>query len=179
VVNFIDSSTHGLMANIDLKIDEQPLADASLLHAKHKIYNRLRSLILAVNPGINFGTDTNPNSDPNDPGDEPSVDLNFGQPPTRELPVLGSLGVDRVAVDPNGGGARIIRLSPGGAADAAGLLVDDVITKINGTPITSVAVLSSQVTTSLLRKLKLDVKLDATLANTVINVKLDPISLTN
>lgn len=175
VVNFTLSSTHGLMVTIDLKVDEQPLADASLLHARHKIYSRLKSLVLAISPGIKFGDDAHAQGDPNDPGPEPPVDLNFGQPPSTPLPVLGTLGVERVSVGASG--ARIIKMTPGGAAESSGLVLDDIIQKVNGTPVTSAAILGAVIKASQSRKVKLEVKLNATLTDTVKDVELDPIQL--
>mgnify|MGYP003344470087 FL=1 len=54
----------------------------------------------------------------------------------------GTLGVAVVdaapgSADAPGGGARIVRLVAGGAAEAAGLAPDDVVTAVDGAPVGS------------------------------------------
>lgn len=135
-VKFFDSGPGGILASISVTLQGQPLVDASLLNSRYKIYNRLKEMIVAISPAIRFGDKSHPNGDPNDPGIEPKIDLFFDQPPSGQLPVLGSLGISAKSFGPTG--TTIIKLIPNGAASVAGLKETkvgqkgDIITKING-----------------------------------------------
>ena len=129
-VKFVDHPTHGLLASIFVAVGEDDPKilknDASLLHAKHRIYTKIKAILLEIAPTLAFGDAAHPNSDPNDPGPEPTADPAFGQPPLGKLPVVGKLGVRKVAVIPSGARSSSWRR---GAAQHAGLKVNDVIKK--------------------------------------------------
>jgi len=134
-VRFFDGGDLAPLVSIAVSLNGQPLVDASLLHARHRIYAWLKDQILKIAPTVRFGDQTHPNGDPNDPGPEPTVDLVFDQPPQQQLPVLAdtTMGIKRRAFVANDG-IRIIELTPGGAAEKAGLEEGDVILNIDGIP---------------------------------------------
>lgn len=164
----------GLLASILVAVDEDNpkilKSDASLLHAKHRIYAKIKAILLEIAPTLRFGDSAHPGGDPNDPGPEPAADPAFGQPPIGKLPVVGKLGIRKVAIIPSG--ALIILLEEDSAAQHAGLKVNDVIKKINDTPIASADTLTQAVKTSLDRTLKLEVLSLGT--TSIVNVALDP-----
>ena len=172
-VSFVNDPSGQTLARIVVTVQNSPLNDASLLQAKSQIYGRIKKLILDIDPSIRFGDLANPSGDPGDPGNLPAPDLNFDHPPAGQLPVLGKLGIARVTLGPTG--ALIIELTSNGAADKAGLKFGDVVTKINGLPVTSFDTIPTAVRSSLQRLVVLDV-ISSGSARTV-NVNLDPVSL--
>ncbi len=132
-VRFFDRDGLPPLASISVSLKGQAVVDASLLHARHRIYAWIRDQIVAADPNVRFGELAHPNGDPNDPGPEPEVDLFFGQPPTQQLPVLAdtTMGIKTPAFVA-GHGIRIIELRSGGAADKAGLKEGDVVLSVDG-----------------------------------------------
>ncbi len=91
-VKFVDDPTHGLLASILVAIGEEKQKvlknDASILNAMHKIYAKIKAILLEIDPNQRFGDATNPNADPNDPGPEPASAPAFDQPPLGNLPII-------------------------------------------------------------------------------------------
>lgn len=131
-------------ATITVNVDNKPIEDASLLRVAYTIFQKLKDLVLAISPGIQIvngnGIDGNLLVAP------PALNPFFDQPPFKKLPVVGRLGIERVAAGPSG--IRIIKLTLNGAADKAGLKVDDVIASINGQPINSTKQMALQLKSS-------------------------------
>lgn len=154
-------------ATVFVSSSGKPITDASLLGLAKSIYDTIKTVINEQTPNIEVVSSNGPDGDLDQP--QKPVNYFFDHPPKRKLPIIGRLGILRVAVTATG--ARVIKIAPDSAADRGGIKIDDVVQQINGVAVDSAQRLSSVIKSSLTRDLALKLLSSGIMSD--VNIKLD------